>query len=168
MRAQTSSIIDRPYATNDNEANCKPVYRVGNEPLPLSRNPHMAACDLMILTYAAQRHAKWLCQIGACPSGVAGQIRRNLALIEEAIAADGDASPQSHDVGPRAPGALRGGDATPAAQNATRRNTAKRGRTTDSLFNRQSHAGDEACADGDQNAPPKMYPRLANAREAGE
>ena len=168
MRAQTSSIIDRPYATNDNEANCKPVYRVGNEPLPLSRNPHMAACDVMILTYAAQRHAKWLRQVGTCPPDIAGQIRRNLALIEEAIAADDDASPQSPDVGPRAPDAPRGGDATPAAQNATRRNTAKRGQTTDSLFNGQSHAGTEACADGHRNAPTEMYPRLANAPQAGE
>lgn len=159
---------ERPYAATEADEATKPVYRVGNEPLPLSRNPHMAACDVMILTYAAQRHAKWLRQIGVCPVAIAGQIRRHLALIEEALVADGDASPQSHDVGPRAPDAPRGGDASPRAQNATGRNTAKRGRTTDSLFNRQSHAGDEACADGDQNAPTEMYPRLANAREAGE
>ena len=83
----------RRYATHDGDR--RPSYRLGNEPLPFSEDVRLAALDVMILTFAAKRHAEWLMQLGACPSDVAGQIRRHLAVVQAAITPLETGSPQT-------------------------------------------------------------------------
>lgn len=140
-------ILDRPYAANDAEASGKPAYRVGDDPLPYRRNVRGAALDLMILTYAAMRHARWLEEIGACPPDVAEQIRHHVdqirAVVEPPVApsAPPSSSPTPPHVGACPARALDGVRPTPASRSATRRNVGQTAPTTESLFNSHPQQG---------------------------
>ena len=120
---QLPPIPQRPFASSDAEAQTKPVYRPGDDPLPFTRNVRFAALDVMILTYAARRHAEWLASIGACPDDVAKVIRNDVEDITRLLltppAPTPTASP-SPDVGPRPPRPARAKDAPTSLWDATR------------------------------------------------
>ena len=78
-------IPQRPYAANEAEEATKPVYRLDRNQIPFSRNVRMAAIDVMILTFAARRHAEWLATIGECPEDVARMIQADLDQIARLI-----------------------------------------------------------------------------------
>jgi len=89
----------RRYAASESDR--KPTYRSGDSPLPFSPDLRIAALDVMILTFAAKRHADWLAGLGECPADVAEQIQRHLAGIEQALASPDAGSPRVGDVGLR-------------------------------------------------------------------
>jgi len=74
-----------PYATGEADEPHKPVYRVGDDVLAFKRGVRLAAIDVMILTFAAVRHAQWLGKLGLCPPDIAQQIERHLAGIAHVI-----------------------------------------------------------------------------------
>ena len=123
MTQQLPPIPQRPYAADDEQAKAKPVYRPGDDPLPFTRNVRFAAIDVMILTFAARRHAEWLASIGACPDDVARLISADLDVIARLLTpppAIEPVPPQPPDVGPRSQPAARTTDAPTSLWDATR------------------------------------------------
>jgi hypothetical protein len=123
MTQQLPPIPQRPYAADDVQAQTKPVYRPSDDPLPFTRNIRFAAIDVMILTFAARRHAEWLASIGACPDDVARLISADLDAIARLITpppAIEPVPPQTPDVGPRSQPAARPKDAPTSLWDATR------------------------------------------------
>lgn len=123
MTQQLPPIPQRPYAADDAQAQTKPVYRPSDDPLPFTRNVRFAAIDVMILTFAARRHAEWLASIGTCPDDVARLIRADLDAIAGLISpppAIEPVPPQTPDVGPRSQPAARPKDAPTSLWDATR------------------------------------------------
>lgn len=108
----------RPYALGEADLSTKPVYQASDPHLTLTRNPRLAALDLMILTFAARKHAEWLTRLTTCPSDIAAIIRADLDAIRAAI----DASPRLADGGPRGQPVNVGEGGTPGLWNATRPN----------------------------------------------
>ena len=122
MTQQLPPIPQRPFASSDAEAQTKPVYRPGDDPLPFTHNVRFAALDVMILTYAARRHAEWLATIGACPDDVAQVIRNDISDITRLLLtppAPTPAPPPSPDVGPRPPRPARAKGAPTSLWDAT-------------------------------------------------
>ena len=74
------------YATSDTDR--KPLYTPADDPLPFANDVRHAALDVMILAYAARRHAEWLASIGPCQPDVAELIAKDLDAIGRAIAGD--------------------------------------------------------------------------------
>lgn len=124
MTQQLPPIPQREYAADDVQAQAKPVYRPGDDPLPFTRNVRFAALDLMILTFSARRHAQWLASIGACPEDVACIISADLDDIARLIAPPPPAiepnTPQPPGVGPRPQLAAKPKDAPTSLWDATR------------------------------------------------
>ena len=150
--------MDRLYASSDDEANTRPVYRPGDDALPFSRNVRGAALDLMILTYAAARHARWLAEIGACPQDIAEQIRHHIEQIRTVVESNVESSPVSPHGGPCARGGVKGGRGTPAPRNATRRNVRETTATASSLFNSRSQESRRKPAEAEHERRSGMCP----------
>jgi hypothetical protein len=130
------------FATCDHDDPSKPVYRLSDEPLEFKRSVRFAAIDVMILTYAARRHAQWLSRIGVCPPDVAALIRKDVAyitrVIEERVrevAPAASTTPPVADVRPRSPEATRRSTPTPSRPHATRGHTGQSVAAQCSLFN---------------------------------
>jgi hypothetical protein len=136
------------YATCDHDDPNKPVYRPSDDPLEFKRSVRFAAIDVMILTFAARRHAEWLNRIGVCPPDIAALIRKDTAYItnmlppaEAAEPLEKPSSPSGGtvvvtpvadtlaDVGPRSPGATRRTTPTPSLFDATRGDVGHTGRS---------------------------------------
>jgi hypothetical protein len=152
MTQRLPSIPQRPYAASDADAQANPIYRPGNDPLPFTRNVRFAAIDVMILTFAARRHAQWLVSIGTCPEDVAELIRADLDAMARLLTPPAPAvepvalqkppvepappqtpaikpvPPQTPDVGPRSPRAARAKDAPTNLWDATRGDVGETGR----------------------------------------
>lgn len=123
MTQQLPPVPQRPYAASDADAGTKPVYRPSDDPLPFTRNVRFAAIDVMILTFAARRHAEWLASIGTCPDDVARLISADLDAIATLLtppSAVEPVSPQPPDVGPRSHRPARPKDAPTSLWDATR------------------------------------------------
>jgi len=115
------------YAMCDHDDPAKPVYRPEDDVLEFKRSVRFAAIDVMILTYAARRHAEWLSEIGVCPPDIAKLIRQDLAYItsvlereRQDVAAAMPASAGLGDVGPRSREDVRATTPTPTLFDATR------------------------------------------------
>ena len=115
----------RAYATSDDEVEQRPTYRVGDEPLPFSDDPRLAACDVLILAFTARRHAEHLATVGTCPPDVAERIVAELDRIRQIVAGE-PGSPGSPHVGACRGDAARGNRAPPSLFGGTERNGAKR------------------------------------------
>lgn len=96
------------YATCDYDDPNKPVYRPSDDPLEFKRSVRFAAIDVMILTFAARRHAERLTRIGVCPPDIAALIRQDTAYITNVVndrmppaVTARTASPSLAHVGPR-------------------------------------------------------------------
>jgi len=123
MTQQLPPIPQRAYAADDAQAQTKPVYRPSDDPLPFTRNVRFAAIDVMILTFAARRHAEWLASIGACPDDVARLISADLDAIARLLTPRPPIEPVpplTPDVGPRSQPAARPKDAPASLWDATR------------------------------------------------
>lgn len=82
------------YATRDEELADKPVYDLAkHDPLPYAKSPRGAACNVMILLYAAKSHAESF-GLHDCPQDVADLIRRDLDAIGVLLP-----KPQQHEQG---------------------------------------------------------------------
>ena len=118
----TSRLIGPPprrrYATAD--APDRPVYTSGDDPLPLSDDPHLASCDVMVLTLAARRHAEHLAKLGRATPDVVDVIRADLDAIAALIAT-------AADVGPRSQPAAQVAVEPPGLFSPTPANTGQRG-----------------------------------------
>jgi hypothetical protein len=118
------------YMTCDYDDPAKPVYTPADDVLEFKRSVRFAAVDVMILAFAARRHAEWLSDIGVCLPDIAKLIRNDLAYItsvlereHQDVAAPPPASagsPTLGDVGPRSPGPPRATTPTPTLFDATR------------------------------------------------
>ena len=108
------------YATAD--APTRPVYTPGDDALPLNDDPHLASCDVMVLTFAARRHAEHLATLRGVTRDVVNAIRADLEAIATAIAT-------SADVGPRSRTAAQVAVEPPGLFAPTRANTGQRGPT---------------------------------------
>lgn len=121
------------YAMRKADEASKPVYRPGDDFLEFKRSVRLAALDVMILTFAALRHAQWLARLGVCPPDVARQIERHInevARILRRTDDDVDAAPRgagSPRDAPRSPRWARTRKATPGLFDATGANTAASG-----------------------------------------
>jgi hypothetical protein len=125
------------YATCDYDDRAKPVYTPADDVLEFKRSVRFAAIDVMILTFAARRHAEWLSEIGVCPPDIAKLIRKDLAYITSVLDREGTdvatlmptsgASGRLADVGPRSSGAARSTTPTPTLFDATRRDVGQTG-----------------------------------------
>ena len=123
MTQQLPPTPQRPYATDDVQAQTKPVFQPGDDPLPFTRDVRYAAIDVMILTFGALRRAQWLEKIGLCPPDVAEQIERHVEMITRIVRrVDAPTNPAPH-VGPRPQPPERGDNPTPSLYDATRANT---------------------------------------------
>ncbi|MBI1375187.1 MAG: hypothetical protein GC159_20915 [Phycisphaera sp.] len=135
MTRSVQQLPQRPYAASGTDADAKPVYRPSDDPLPFTRNVRFAAIDVMILTFAARRHAEWLASIGACPDDVARLISADLDAIAGLLtppAAIEPVPPPTPDVGPRPHRSARPKDAPASLWDATRGDVGETGadRTT--------------------------------------
>jgi len=115
------------YMTCDYDDPAKPVYTPAEDVLEFKRSVRFAAIDVMILAFAARRHAEWLSEIGVCPPDIAKLIRNDLAYItsvlereRQDVAAPPPASGGLGDVGPRSPRPPRATTPTPTLFDATR------------------------------------------------
>lgn len=121
------------YATCEYDDPTKPVYTPADDVLEFKRSVRFAAIDVMILTYAARRHAEWLNKIGVCPPDIARLIHQDLAYItnvldreRQNVATPAPTSGGLHtsgvlgDVGPRSQPAPRRTTSTPTLFDATR------------------------------------------------
>lgn len=124
------------YAVQEADEASKPVYRPGDDFLEFKRSVRLAALDVMILTFAALRHAQWLARLGVCPPDVARQIERHIkevARIVRRTDADVDAASRSRGCAgspqdaTRSPRRARTRKATPGLFDATGANTAASG-----------------------------------------
>ena len=115
------------YMTCDYDDPAKPVYTPADDVLEFKRSVRFAAIDVMILAFAAHRHAEWLDEIGVCPPDIAKLIRNDLAYITHVLdrerqdvaapppmAVGSPASGGLGDVGPRSPGPHPRGPGAPA------------------------------------------------------
>jgi len=120
------------YMTCDYDDPAKPVYTPADDVLEFKRSVRFAAIDVMILAFAARRHAEWLDEIGVCPPDIAKLIRNDLAYITSVLERERQdvaapppvvvGSPASGglgDVGPRSPGPPRATTPTPSLFDAT-------------------------------------------------
>ena len=119
-----------PYARCQADEPDMPVYKPDDDFLEFKRSVRLAAIDVMILAFAARRHAQWLHRIGVCPPDIADLIAKDLDAIRSIV----PASPESPDVGARGIAAPAGERRTPAPANATRRNVGRRANADMSLF----------------------------------
>jgi hypothetical protein len=125
------------YMTCDYDDPAKPVYTPADDVLEFKRSVRFAAIDVMILAFAARRHAEWLSEIGVCPPDIAKLIRKDLAYITNVLDRErqdvaaprptSGGSPTLGDVGPRSPGAARATTPTPTLFDATHPGTWRRG-----------------------------------------
>jgi len=128
------------YATCDADAQTKPVYKPTDDRLPLRRDLRQASLNLMILTYATRRHARWLSKLGVCPPDVAKLIMADLDAVAKIIGQDqivntndsakptpaSTPSPRLGDVGPCSPRVQTGDGGTPGLFDAQAPTSAKR------------------------------------------
>ena len=114
----------RRYATC--ESDNKPTYHLDEPALPFSDHPRIAALDVMILMFAARRHAEWLAELGECPSDVAELVQGHLNAVAEYL---GLRPPTTPDVGPRSQPATGSAGGTGALFGATDANVCNERRT---------------------------------------
>ena len=114
------------YMTCDYDDPAKPVYTPADDVLEFKRSVRFAAIDVMILAFAARRHAEWLKKIGVCPPDIAKLIRNDLAYITSVLppeaGTDAPSTPSFRglgDAGPRSPGPPRATTPTPTLFDAT-------------------------------------------------
>ena len=88
--------------------------------VPLRRDLRQASLNLMILTYAARRHAQWLSKIGVCPPHVAQLILADLEAVAEIVrmgcgvaSSEPADTPRGPDVAPRPQDPAPGDGGTP-------------------------------------------------------
>jgi len=110
----------RRYATCD--ADNKPTYHLDEPVLPFSESVRIAALDVMILMYAARRHADWLAEIGECPADVKKLIQGHIERITDALGLSPPAPPPTPDAGPCSRAARGLGSETDPLFGATRGN----------------------------------------------
>ena len=156
------------YAVCEADEPVKRVYTPADRLLEPKQSVRFAALDVMILTFAATRHAQWLARLGVCPPDVAEQIRNHISRIEQIISVGNEPSPKANDVSARSSDAVRGERGTGTRSNATRRNVGKRPATTGSLFNNHSHNGASAPSEGQEKRRSQMYAHADQRDQAGE
>ena len=127
MTADPIDADAKRYATCAHDDPAKPVYTPADDVLEFKRSVRFAAIDVMILAFAARRHAEWLSEIGVCPPDIARLIRNDLAYITSVLPPEaGTDAPSTAnlrglgDVGPRSPGPPRATTPTPTLFDATR------------------------------------------------
>ena len=114
------------YAIAD--APTRPVYTPGDDALPLNDDPHVASCDVMVLTFAARRHAEHLARLGDATPDIVDAIRADLDAIRADLDAIATLIATAADVGPRSrPAAQVDVAAPPGLFSPTRANTGQRG-----------------------------------------
>lgn len=133
----------RRYATAG--APHRPLYQPDHKPLPFSGQPRLAWCDVMILTFAARRHAEHAAALGPAAPDAARLIEADLAVIVRALGLKPPTAASLGHVGPRSPGVPSGGTDTSGRPDATDANVGQRGERVLPVANKRLTAAGTAA-----------------------
>jgi hypothetical protein len=139
-----NDVTNIAYARCAADKPARPVYQPTDDFIQFKRSVRLAAIDVMILTYAARRHARWLSKIGVCPPDVAALIMADVDAVAkiigqgQAVNTNNNAkptpisapSPRLAHVGPCSPRAQTGDGDTPGLFDAQAPTSAKRAEST--------------------------------------